>query len=188
MSIIYENFTTGDSGQKLILFPDHADAQTFTAIGNHEVNKVKVKLFKNSNQESYPAGDVKISIKNTDEDGKPNGEDLISITVDGTQFETIPGAFVDAEFDSSISVISGELYAIVVTLLTGWGIYWRLATGGKTTDLYTGGQYVASSDGENWVFVVPGGSYLDFMFAVYGPGLGNARTRRISLRTRYETD
>ncbi len=160
MATKFENYTTGDT-EAICCYDNHWQAQTFTPSRSHKITYVKLNVNK------YPAGspgDVTISIRATDADGKPTGADLASVTVNGNSWQET-GTWETITFDSSCVLKAGLMYAIIMRAPAGSlgnSACWR----DDATGAYTGGRFRNSSDsGSTW-----GAAYADrdFMFEEWG--------------------
>jgi len=122
-------------------------SQTFTPLISHDLSKVVFYGRRWGN----PAGYLTVSIRMTDEDGKPVGSDLISKSVLAGSISGTAGE-IEMVFDTTLHVEADTKYAIIFSCPNGdagsnniW-IYWYLQ-GDKD---YPRGNYAYSYDGETW--------------------------------------
>lgn len=162
---VYESYTTNDDAYTPI-YAYVWEAQTFTVTPeSHTVSAVKLRIFR----ESTP-GTVTVSIQAVGDDGKPDGVDLTSATIDGNAISTsTSGVFYVFNFTSAVSLDYDEVYAVVVRAVAGTTdaicIDWRWDA---TTPTYAGGSRFYSADGgASWT----ADTAKDFMFEVYGEPL-----------------
>ncbi len=143
---LYEFYNTGDDGLHGI-WGKHRSAQTFTPLVSHTIKAVKLKLAKGG----YIGHDLTVTIKATDADGAPSGDDLC--------FGTISNRLVTDNLDGRWNVISmgegyplsaGTKYAIVARYpeITGSSMEWR---GNYNDATYNRGDLYESTDkGLTW--------------------------------------
>ena len=139
-------------------------AQTFTAMSNHSVTSVKIRLARN--MDSIP-GTVTVSIRETDGSGHPAGPDLAIGTTDGNTLPTgpteLPGEWREITFGTPCNLIGGTKYAIVVRALDATyasPLLWHH----KAPPAYTDGNFEMSDDGgSTW-----SASDYDLLFEVWG--------------------
>jgi len=140
------------------------EAQTFTPQTNVKLELVRLRIYRASGNDP---GTVTISIKATDEDGKPTGDDLISTTLVGTNLPEFP--FIDQVniiFDSSITLSAGVKYAVVVRCDGVQSMNWRAYNPGT----YSNGNACFSTDsGSIWTAQdwAPDNT-IDCDFEIYG--------------------
>jgi len=156
-----ENYKTGDDGAEGLRSLVWG-AQSFTPSAPYQVIGVALKLYR-----SNSPGEVTVSIKATDGNGQPTGQDLCSGTTDGDTLTTdTAGEWREIYFGDGCSVSSSVKYAIVVRATdapVGNLVYWRVDESSPT---YEGGCYEKSgSGGAVWVSY-PG---TDTMFEVLSP-------------------
>jgi len=135
-------------------------SQTFTPQVSHNLLKIVLMGFEEGNPES----DFIVSIRETDLDGKPTGDDLVVKSVLASSLPSYEAEF-EMKFDTQILLVAGTKYAIVcrcpdgnveqrVTLITsslnpysrGENLYSE--DGGGTWDLY--GDYDYYGDYDFW--------------------------------------
>ena len=141
-------------------------AQTFT-VGttgpnrNFKIKKVGVELKKDG---TGSTNQVKLSIRETDEDGKPKSTYLCEVTKDAS---TLPTSYDWVWFDLSscdVTLNSSTTYAIVIGATSDSSpyVYWRVF---GPTSIYAGGGCSVSFDaGNTWSSVDPS----DYRFKIYG--------------------
>ena len=169
MSERFEYYIINDDTFRVVADNDWY-AQTFTPALVHKITSVKLRLA----VIGLP-GDLTVSIKATDGEGKPTLGDLCFGTTDadtltndfaGEWREIALGAGFDLEVDTK--------YAIVVRLLGGDAsnkVLWR---GDFSSATYPGGEYLESANsGGTWTAV----SAYDFMFEEWGEGEAVAKAR-----------
>lgn len=143
-----KTYWTNRSGTSLWL------SQTFTASKSYDITKVKLLLDIDG---SY--GNVTVSIRNTNDSGIPDGNDLCSSVVDAHNWVADDdGTWYEFEFDTSTSLIEGHKYSIV--LRADFRIIkWRY----KQVGNYSGGNGLTSvNSGDTWT-----PNAWDFYFEVY---------------------
>jgi hypothetical protein len=129
-------------------------AQTFTASQSYDIQSVKLWMYR-----SGSPGTITVSIRATTA-GAPSGADLASVEFNTTtDVATTPGGWVEITFDSSYSLTSGSVYAIVVEK-AGSTLYWR---SDDTSPAYGGGDEWYSDNGSAWYEH----SGRDMMFETY---------------------
>lgn len=166
MSTLYEYYITGDSSDSF--FCDiYWSTQTFTPSVDFTITSIKLLLW---NSRGLYEGDVIISIKATDLDSKPTGDDLCSATFTATLLPTSsPGEWYEIIFSSEYDLTAETKYAIVARApdadcfveMVGW----RLDVDDPG---YTDGRAWWSEDGgSSWIDY---GVEEDYMFEVWGLG------------------
>lgn len=169
---LYERYNTGDTTGTGIYSTDW-EAQTFT-IGNtgpnedHNITSVKLLLSRTGNP-----GTVIVSIRDTDGDGKPTGDDLTSGTTNGNTLPVHPNKEWREITLTPYPLSASTKYAIVVRAPDGNynnDIAWRIDDDDPT---YEGGSEAYSSNsGDTWVL----DESLDFIFEEYGIANGGPET------------
>lgn len=144
-------------------------AQTFTPQVSHKIDQVDLYV-----HTAGTPGDFTVSIKATDVNGHPTGNDLCSVTMDG---DTLPGSktWVSFVFDSFANLEVDVKYAIVCRCPDAEGsansIYWRA----DSSDTYARGNLERSANsGVAWSEAPIEGRY-DLAFKEYG-GEGSGGT------------
>jgi len=155
-----EYYKTGDDAV-LYIHDDLWQAQTFTPSESHKIISVKLKIYR-----TLSPGTITVSIKATDGNGHPTGEDLCSGTTNGNTLTTdTDGEWREIIIGDGYSLSGSTKYAIVVRALDGNGtnhVGWRMDDSSPT---YSGGNAEYSIDGgENW----SSSSTRDFMFEEWG--------------------
>lgn len=137
-----EHCNTGDDGNSAI-YGDNWRAEVFTPQHSHKVAYVNLKFCI-----SGSPGNITISIRATDENGKPTGSDLCSKIIDSSSFATSsPGNWETAIFELSPLLEKDIKYAVVVRGLDANisnFLIWRLQSSGTG---YTRGQTAKSTNG-----------------------------------------
>lgn len=165
----FEYYNTGDDSTYAVFGPDWA-AQTFTAESSHVITSIKILVSR-----AYTnCGDVTVSIRNTIWDAgesayAPTGADLAYGTVAQDDIPAWPTSeWVEFTLDTSVHIVSGTVYAIVVRAPNGAGglsgdLRWSDDISSPT---YSGGHFWYSPDsGSTWPTDAPG---IDGMFEVWG--------------------
>ena len=154
----YEYYDTDDDGYQGVS-PTIWQAQTFSPASAHKIRSVKLKLYRSGY--SYP-GLVRVSIRATDAEGHPAGNDIVSGTIDGNYLTTdTNGYWYRIPFDTAADLSSGRKYALIVRSTSG-GLYWRCDA---TAPIYPGGnREYSTNSGESWVT----DTSRDFMFEEWG--------------------
>jgi hypothetical protein len=156
---LYEYYNADDDLNASIYGLGQA-AQTFTvgAIG-HYITAVKLKLYRIGSPQT-----VTISIKATDGNGHPYGNDLISKEINGNELPE-SATWIEINFPSNIWLNANTKYAIVVKAPQGVSqqqVQWRID---NTNPTYSGGNREYSSDGgSSWT----SDTNSDCMFEVWG--------------------
>jgi hypothetical protein len=169
---IYESFNVPDDNYDHDLFTEGVSqwlAQSFTPTTSHNIPSAYLKLCRTG---SVSPGNVTVSIRAIDSDGKPTGSDLCSGKIDGSTLtnnctpglNTTEGEWKQFTFNPSYYLYGNVTYAIVARADFGDGsnfVFWRL----RTSAGYSGGEPFYSTDGEaSWT---AWGMY-DFLFEEYG--------------------
>ena len=135
--------------------------QTFT-VGNtgvnedHDITSVKLHLLRFGNP-----GTLMVSIRATDSDGKPTGDDLAVGTIDGSSVVSLSSTNKIGEWTeialSPYTLSAGTQYAIIARALDGYHnnfLYTRVDSANANFGIlptYTGGSYLYSLDnGASW--------------------------------------
>jgi len=182
MSIIYENYL-GDGSPEYYkqLWANRWRAMSFVPSATHTIANIEVLLNRTGN-----CGTVAVELQG-DSSGEPDNTAIDSGTIAQSLIpagDSSTGAvMISVNLTTAPEVVAASRYWIVVKALEGTNVVNCVKV---HTDENGGiGTVMSTIDGGvNWSEIED----RDMIFAVYGPGLGNARTRRISLRTRYETD
>ena len=167
MAKLFEYCNTEDNDRAKI-YGIYWGAQTFTPVVMHIITGVTLLLCKGW-QDS--PGTVTVSIRATDEDGKPTGNDLCAGTTNGNTLpDDLPYEWRHIAFTSGYTLIAGTKYAIVVRALSGTPteyIMWREITPGTYN---TGCECDSEDSGETWTKYEGGGIFSDFdyMFEDWG--------------------
>jgi len=152
----YETYNTGEDSA-FFIYDVNWRGQTFTPSITHPITSIKLLLYRSGLPRT-----ITVSIRATDGDGKPIGDDLCSGTYDGDTVTTdATGAWYEITLGSGTVLSASTKYAIVVRI-TGGDAYnyiaWKCDGSSPT---YSGGSYANSSDsGSTWNLDT---SY-DFMF------------------------
>lgn len=161
MTVLRESYSSGDDNSAGAYDSTKWKAQTFTTAIAYRVESVILKLFRVSTP-----GTITVSIKETDDDGKPTGSDLATVNVDGDTFTAdTDGDWVTCTFTVPYLLSADTVYAIVVrktTTTSGKWFYWRYDGSDST---YSDGAFTYSNNsGSTWNTL----SYADdYMFKNY---------------------
>ena len=118
--------------------------QTWTTESAYTITDVALYGFKFGSP-----GDIKISIREVDEDGKPADGDLCSVTIDESEISDFPTrAWYTFTFDDSFALDDATQYAIVIRA-TGGSAANYYAPFGYGSSGYAGGGS-GSGDGSTW--------------------------------------
>lgn len=168
MATLYEYYNTGDDGSTA-LYGTRWMAQTFTPSTAHKITSVKLKLGRVGSP-----GTVTVSIRETDENGHPTGDDLCSGTTDGdTLQEGSPWEWREITLGDGYNLDADTKYAIVTRALAGDTdnyVVWRRDA---TDPTYEGGNFeLSTNSGDSWTTYAD----RDFMFEDWGEPLGALRS------------
>jgi len=158
---LQESYNTGEDNQDAFFGINWA-AQTFTTLSAYDISSVKVKVYRTGSP-----GTVTCHLRDTT-GGKPSGPDRAIGTTQGNDFGTDGGGtWVEITFNTSYSLSSGVMYAIVLDNASGVAANrgnWKKDASGPT---YTGGanQY-SSNSGVDWTTYTA----ADNMFETWGEG------------------
>lgn len=172
MALLYEYYNTGVNDY-VYVYNAVWVAQTFTVgITGHRITSIKLEAHRVGSP-----GTLTVSVRATDGNGHPTGEDLTSGTINANTFGVnFPGSWYEVTLTSCI-LEPNTKYAIVYRALTGNGANHVRLEGDKTTPSYGGGNREDSSDsGGSW----SSNTGFDFMFEVWGPPPPVAYTQTIS--------
>lgn len=145
-------------------------AQTFKPTSSYTCSYVQLSLYRTG-----VPGNTIVSLRATTA-GKPSGVDLATCTKDLSAITTdSSGEIVDFVFDTSLALVSGTTYAIVLQSPTTEATYvrWRMDISSST---YTNGSYIISTNaGVDWTidtatdfyFVTNDGAYLQPLDKTY---------------------
>ena len=142
----YENYTSANAID--ILYGVNWRAQTFTPQTTHTLTKMRLPLLKQGN----PGGNVIVSIRATDANGRPTGNDLASGSVPCASIDqTWSNIWYDFDLGTGCQVQAGVKYAIIFNAPgadeSNPLYYWF-----NTSDGYSGGWVMASEDsGTAWI-------------------------------------
>jgi len=159
--VLYQHSNLKGSGWETADSPRYALGQPFTPTSNHMVKKIRIKVSRNG---SKPGQYVTFAIERTT-GALPNGEIMRSKTV---AFDDLPldelwlGTYwYEVEFDRSMPVYSGTVYAITVTPDTIAPIMLSYVSWYKS-QAYAGGRGATKDSLGVWT-----GQAYDLMFEVY---------------------
>lgn len=145
MSILYERYNTGDDGGGG--FHDVTwYGQTFTPAIAHKITSVKLKLYRGG----LP-GIITVSIRTTDENDHPTGEDLCSGTTDGDTLPGSPGEWREITLGDGCNLDADTKYAIVIRALTGDASNIAYSRQDQSSPTYDGGcRENSGNSGSTW--------------------------------------
>lgn len=125
---VFESFNVSDYNYQIFLYPLTWNAQTFTAISNHTITSVRLKLYRVGT-----AGNLTVSVRATHPIGSydwPSGPDLASGSINSDLItENGLGDWYEIQLTPAITVTAGTKYAIVsrvipVSNYASYKIYW----------------------------------------------------------------
>jgi len=162
MATKYEYYDTGYDWEEGF-YDEEWLAQTFTPSEAHKITSVKLRLYR-----AGSPGTLTVSIRATDVDGKPTGDDLCSGTTNSnTLTDSYPGELREITLGDGYDLESDTKYAIVVRIDGNVlnMVHW---VQDKSAPTYSGGSGGHSFDyGSTWSLDV----IVDFMFEEWGdPG------------------
>ena len=141
---LYESYTADSIAD--VLYSIHWKAQTFTPSITHTITTVNLKLSKVGN----PSGDVIVSIRATDTNGLPTGDDLATGILSCTSIQENQYAWYEFKLGAGCTLMSGTKYAIIMRVTNSDEynkIYFRINTSGA----YPNGWLVGSNNsGTSW--------------------------------------
>lgn len=170
MATKYQNYITGDDGNRAFYQTVAWQAQTFTPSINHIISSVKLKLYRYTG--SVP-GILTACIYATSA-GKPTGSVLASGTCPAVTANAItttsPGEWVEITITGGYLLLASTVYALVMKSSTDdptKPIYWRRDGSSPT---YTGGSGAITDDeGVSWTLYTD----EDCMFEEWGDPEGS---------------
>ena len=144
----------------------HWGAQTFTPSVSHQISKVRLRCWRNVDQHM---GDVIVSIKATDGEGKPTGDDIVAVAEPSLNIGIVQAVWHDFIFATNPTLAAETKYAIVLRVPTA-GAGEQINVSRRYTDpAYEGGQMCDSTNaGVSWDALAQ-----DWTFEEYGafPGI-----------------
>ena len=133
--------------------------QTWTTESAYTISDVALYGFKFGSP-----GDIKVSIREVDGDGKPDDDDLCSVTVDESEVSDFPTrAWYTFTFDDSFALDDAKQYAIVIRAVGGSAANYYAPFGYGSSGYAGGGS--GSGDGSSWSVV---NTTNDMDFRTYG--------------------
>lgn len=133
--------------------------QTWTTTSAYTIDEVALYGFKYGSP-----GDIKVSIREVDGDGKPDGGDLCSVTVaEGVISDFPTRAWYTFTFDDSYALDDATQYAIVIRAIGGSAAHYYSPFGYGSSGYAGGGS--GSGDGSTWGVV---NTTNDMDFRIYG--------------------
>lgn len=139
----YNTATVDDEGS---VYADVWNMQTFTPSVTHEINSVKLKLYRIGNP-----GTFTVSLRATSV-GNPTGADLVYCDYAGNSLSTnTSGVDTLIEFNEGLTVNATTRYAIVLRAIAGNYPDNRVGFKSNSTDTYAGGdRKYSSNSGSSW--------------------------------------
>ncbi len=163
MATRFEHYITGDDGAWEFGIINWM-AQTFTPSTAHKITSVKLPLYRWGSP-----GTITVSIKATDGNGHPTGDDLCLGTTDGNALTTDTGGeWREITLGAGANLAADTKYAIVARAPDSLfdKVYWRVD---GTSPTYTGGALEWSNNsGSSWTTEAE----QDFLFEEWGEPLG----------------
>ena len=164
MATLYEYYNTGDDDREPC-YGSYWHGQTFTPATAHTITSVKLLLFRNG----FP-GIVTVSIRATDANGHPTGEDLCSGTTNGNTLPPgSPYEWREITFGAGYALSASIKYAIVGRAPNGDGnnyVLWR--ADGSSPTYADGNRETSDNGGSTWT----SNTTYDFMFEDWGDPAG----------------
>ncbi len=124
-------------------------AQEFLATSSYYLASIKLLMYRVGSP-----GDITVSLRDTDEDGKPTGSDIDSVTgtTDGDTLTTnAAGEWREITLSAGILLTSGEKYAIVVRVIAGDASNYVWLRQDGSPPYYSGGKSGSSTNsGSSW--------------------------------------
>jgi hypothetical protein len=164
---LFESNTAGEANHVMSFDNTYWHGQTFTAESNHSVTSVKLFVYRQSNP-----GTVTVSIRATNGNGRPIGEDLAVGHTDGNTLPVWDYEWREITFITPCTVTSGTKYAIIARVpyaatLTSY-LRWLSTVDGS----YSGGSEERDGNsGTTWFG--PYDEDTDMRFEVWGIPPGN---------------
>lgn len=164
MATLYENYITGDE-TAVTFYGNGWSAQTFTPSSSHTITSVKLKMYRYNSP-----GTITVSIKATDDDGHPTGDDLCSGTTNGN---TLPlyvdthliGEWREITLGAGSNLLASTKYAIVIRALSGDADNQIYIHADDSSPAYADGNYEGSVNaGVAWT----AHTNIDLMFEDWG--------------------
>ena len=136
-------------------------AQTFVTESAYTITAVALYCFKYTSP-----GDITVSIRKTDVNGKPTGGDLCSVTVDESEISDLPTrVWYTFTFDDSYALDDATIYAIVWRAPSGDAGNYFAPFGYGSSGYADGGLVEGSTSGTNWGVI---STTNDMDFRTYG--------------------
>lgn len=133
--------------------------QTWTTESAYTISDIALYGFKFGSP-----GDIKVSIREVDGDGKPDGDDLCSVTVDESEVSDFPTrAWYTFTFDDSYALDDATQYAIIIRATGGSASHYYAPFGYGSSGYAGGGS--GSGNGSLWGTV---NTTNDMDFRTYG--------------------
>lgn len=136
-------------------------AQTFITTSAYTVSGVALNCWKFGSP-----GNITVSIRAVDGNGKPTGADLASVTVSDSVISTLPSlAYYTFVFDTPYALSDATKYAIVWRAPSGNAANYFTPFGDGAAGYANGGTFISSNSGSSWGSE---GTSSDANFRVYG--------------------
>lgn len=176
MTTLYEHYITGDDGSISLHSASKRVGQTFTPSIDHAITSIKFFGYRKGDP-----GTLTVSIKATDDEGKPTGDVLCSKTINSADIGLSPKAWHEITFDNIAALIAGTQYVIILQVSNGAPatdyVFWRKDWHGT----YTGGtQVVSFNGGSSWSVQTD----EDQLFEEYGYLIEVSPARKYTLELR----
>ena len=156
-----DSFTTFDGTGISVTHGVNWHAQTFVTTSVYTVSGVALNCWKFGSP-----GNITVSIRATDENGKPTGADLATVTVADSVISTLPTlAYYTFTFVSSYNLSDATKYAIVWRAPNGNAANYFTPFGDGAAGYTNGGTFISSNSGSSWGSE---GTSSDANFRVYG--------------------
>ncbi len=149
-------------GTGVSVFGANWRGQTFTTTSAYSITDVALSCWKFGSP-----GNITVSIRAVDGNGKPTGADLASVTVADSVFSTLPTrAWYTFTFDTPYDLDDATKYAIIFRAPSGNASN-SFTVFGYDSAGYANGEYTFSvNSGSSWNFLDP--NNRDLMFRTYG--------------------
>ena len=154
---IFENYVSGGDTNYSLNLGSYV-AQTFTTKVSQRISSISIWARRGYFGDPVPRA-INISIRATDSNGKPTGNDLTSASMWDTNLNDPGGSYKELIFDGSsptaltpINLVANTKYALLVTAAVDGSQSYMSVDGTDAT--YSGGQIYTSADGgSTWASV-----------------------------------
>ncbi|MBA7624463.1 hypothetical protein ES703_31872 [subsurface metagenome] len=110
---LFENYQVETLGLHKV-YDKYWRAQTFTPLVSHKITKMRLYI-----NRRYDPGDITLSIRNTDENGHPTGQDLVAVTYPVDYFPIHTTDWYDFIFPNTYDLVANTKYAAVLRTVAG---------------------------------------------------------------------